>query len=118
MSTEFEANRCDRPLSSKVEALAGFGLTAADIACVLATDEQNLKATYAHELESGGIKPTARVAESLYRKATGEGREAVTAAIFWLKTRARWKETSVHEVEGKLDTSVTFVTTYEDQKLL
>src|SRR4029450_12015864 len=26
--------------------------------------------------------------ESLYRKATGEGREAVTAAIFWLKTRA------------------------------
>ncbi|WP_287292079.1 hypothetical protein [Mesorhizobium sp.] len=112
------SNRCDRPLSSKVEALAGFGLTAADIACVLATDEQNLKATYAHELESGGIKATARVAESLYRKATGEGREAVTAAIFWLKTRARWKETSVHEVEGKLDTSVTFVTTYEDQKLL
>ncbi|MER8822615.1 hypothetical protein NKH70_22830 [Mesorhizobium sp. M0991] len=60
----------------------------------------------------------ARVAESLYRKATGEGREAVTAAIFWLKTRARWKETSIHELGGKLDTSVTFVTTYEDMKLL
>jgi hypothetical protein len=58
------------------------------------------------------------VAESLYRKATGEGREAVTAAIFWLKTRARWKETSIHELEGKLDTSVTFVTTDEDMKLL
>ena len=69
-------------------------------------------------IASGGIKANARVAESLYRKATGEGREAVTAAIFWLKTRARWKETSVHEVEGKLDTSVTFVTTYEDRKLL
>ncbi|RWP13973.1 hypothetical protein [Mesorhizobium sp.] len=108
----------NRPLSSRVEALAGFGLSTADIACVLATDEQNLKATYAHELESGSIKANARVAESLYRKATGEGRVAVTAAIFWLKTRARWKETCIHELEGKLDTSVTFVTTYEDMKLL
>lgn len=102
----------------KTTALAGFGLSTADIACVLATDEQDLKATYAHELESGAIKANARVAESLYRKATGEGREPVTAAIFWLKTRARWKETSIHELEGKLDTSVTFVTTYEDMKLL
>ncbi|WP_287298319.1 hypothetical protein [Mesorhizobium sp.] len=101
-----------------MEALAGFGLSTADIACVLATDEQNLKATYAHELESGSIKANARVAESLYRKATGEGRVAVTAAIFWLKTRARWKETCIHELERKLDTSVTFVTTYEDMKLL
>ncbi|HEV7253715.1 MAG TPA: hypothetical protein VGN97_11575, partial [Mesorhizobium sp.] len=40
------------------------------------------------------------VAENLFRKATGEGREAVTAAIFWLKTRARWKEVSVHEHAG------------------
>jgi len=37
------------------------------------------------------------VAENLYRKATGEGREAVTAAIFWLKTHAGWKETVVQE---------------------
>ncbi|RWN52199.1 hypothetical protein [Mesorhizobium sp.] len=118
MSPDIEAPQENRRLSSRVEALAGFGLSTADIACVLATDEQDLKATYAHELESGAIKANARVAESLYRKATGEGREAVTAAIFWLKTRARWKETSIHELEGKLDTSVTFVTTYEDMKLL
>ena len=49
-------------------------------------------ATFAHEREAGEAKANARVAENLYRKATGEGREAVTAAIFWLKTRARWKE--------------------------
>ncbi|WP_287138887.1 hypothetical protein [Mesorhizobium sp.] len=76
------------------------------------------KPASAHELESGAIKANARVAETLYPKATGEGREAVTAAIFWLKTRARWKETSIHELEGKLDTSVTFVTIFEDMKLL
>ena len=40
------------------------------------------------------------MAENLYRKATGEGREAVIAAIFWLKTRAGWRETSVHDVGG------------------
>jgi hypothetical protein len=100
MSTYTEATGADRPLSPKVEALSGFGLSTADIACVLAIDENELQATYAHELESGGIKANARVAESLYRKATGEGREAVTAAIFWLKTRASWKETAVHEFEG------------------
>jgi hypothetical protein len=87
-----------RPLSSKVEALAGFGLSAADIALVLATEEAALREEYAAELDGGQIKANARVAESLFRKATGEGRESVTAAIFWLKTRARWKETQVSEV--------------------
>ena len=28
----------------------------------------------------------------------GDGPQAVTATIFWLKTRARWKETTVSEV--------------------
>ena len=36
-----------------------------------------------------------KVAENLYRKATGDGREAVTEAIFWLKTRARWKDSVI-----------------------
>ena len=105
------------PYVSKVEALTGYGLSAADIACVLDIDVQELETCYEKQLASGHIKANAKVAESLYRKAIGEGRESVTAAIFWLKTRARWKETSVHEMEGKLDTSVTFITTYEDRKL-
>ena len=40
------------------------------------------------------------MAEFLYRKATTEGSQAVTAAIFWLKTRAGWKETHVQEITG------------------
>ena len=85
------------PYASKVEAMAGYGLTAADIARVLDIDLEELKASYSKELAGGQIKANARVAESLYRKAIGEGRESVIAAIFWLKTRARWKEVSVHE---------------------
>jgi hypothetical protein len=32
------------------------------------------------------------VAEFIFRKATTEGPQAVTAAIFWLKTRGGWRE--------------------------
>ncbi len=107
----------EKPLSARVEALAGYGVSPADIALVLAVDEEGLKATYATELEGGHIKANARVAESLFRKATGEGRESVTAAIFWLKTRARWKETSVHEHAAHGDSPVNIVISYEDSKL-
>jgi hypothetical protein len=54
------------------------------------------------------------VAESLYRIATGTGREAVTAAIFWLKARAQWKEVSTHEHSGQL---AYIVLTKEDMDL-
>jgi hypothetical protein len=79
--------------------MAGYGVPEADIACVLEIDPKTLRRHYRRELDQGHIKASAKVAENLYRKATGEGREAVTAAIFWLKTRAGWKETIVQETE-------------------
>ena len=60
-----------------------------------------LRLHYLGELASGHIKANAKVAENLFRKATGEGRESVIAAIFWLKARARWTESSAHELTGK-----------------
>ena len=88
------------PHATRVEAMAGLGLSAADIACALDLDPEVLKNTYGRQLRTGRIKANSRVAESLYRKATGEGREAVIAAIFWLKSRANWKETIVNEHTG------------------
>lgn len=105
-----EAGAADaRPFSTKVEALAGFGIPAADIACVLALDEGELTRDYAGELASGAIKANARVAENLFRKATGDGRESVTAAIFWLKTRARWREVNTLEHTGAPAMTVTWL---------
>jgi hypothetical protein len=86
----------------QVEAMAGYGVPEADIACVLEIDPKTLRRHYRRELDKGHIKASAKVAENLYRMATGEGREAVTAAIFWLKTRASWKETSIHELAGEV----------------
>ena len=84
----------------QVEALAGYGVPEAEIAGMVGIDPKTLRKHYRHELDFGHIKANAKVAENLFRKATGEGREAVTAAIFWLKARARWKEVSVNEHSG------------------
>jgi hypothetical protein len=96
-----KAHRPEPATRRQVEALAGYGVPEAEIAGVVAIDAKTLRKHYRSELDHGHTKANARVAENLYRKATGEGREAVTAAIFWLKTRAGWKETSLHEVSGR-----------------
>ncbi len=84
----------------QVESLAGFGIPETEIAGLIGIDPKTLRKYYRHELDHGHTKANAKVAENLFRKAIGEGRESVTAAIFWLKTRARWKEISVHEHGG------------------
>jgi hypothetical protein len=84
-----------------VESMAGFGIPEADIGDMVGVDPKTLRKHYRLELKHGHTKANARVAENLYRRATGEGREAVTAAIFWLKTRAGWRETLSHEVSGR-----------------
>jgi hypothetical protein len=93
-----EADDFQPALRAQVEAMTGYGIADTDIALVMKLDPQVLRELYPEELASGHIKANAKVAENLYRKATGDGREAVTAAIFWLKTRASWKETSVAEI--------------------
>ena len=96
------AHRPDDTSRRQVEAMAGYGVPEVDIACVLDLDPKTLRKHYRSELDKGRIKATTKVAENLYRKATGEGREAVTAAIFWLKTRAGWKETVVQETRAEI----------------
>jgi hypothetical protein len=84
----------------QVEALAGYGVPEVDIAGLIGVDAKTLRKHYRHELDHGHTKANAKVAENLFRKATGDGRESVTAAIFWLKARARWKEIVLNEHAG------------------
>ena len=87
-------------LRSPVETMVGFGAPESGIARMIGTDVETLREHYGEALESGLVKANTKVAENLYRKATGEGREAVGAAIFWLKARAGWRETT-HELAGR-----------------
>lgn len=51
------------------------------------------------QFDVGSTKATAKVAEFLFRKATTEGPQCVTAAIFWMKTRGGWREApQSHEI--------------------
>lgn len=70
--------------------MAAYGIPEADIATVIGIDPKTLRRHYRRELDTGHIKANTRVAEFLFRKATTDGHQCVTAAIFWLKTRARW----------------------------
>ena len=86
-----------------VEKLSGLGLPQGDIAQVVGVDEKTLRKHLRAELDSGTAKANSQVAEFLFDAATGkrgEGSAAITAAIFWAKTRMRWKEVSVTEVTG------------------
>ena len=82
--------------------MAAYGIPEAEIACVVRIDPKTLRKHYRDELDTGATKATAKVAESLFKKAIGDGPQSVTAAIFWLKTRAHWKETVIQESAGEI----------------
>lgn len=84
----------------QVEAMSAYGIPEADIARVLSIDPKTLRKHYRDELDLGSVKANSRMAENLYKKAMGDGPQSVTATIFWLKTRAQWKETIVQEHTG------------------
>lgn len=94
-----------------VEALASYGIPHIEIGKVIGVDPKTLRKHYDPELETAQTKANAMVAQSLFAKATSKGitGPSVTAAIFWLKVRAGWKETTVHEHGGKNGGPIEYV---------
>ncbi len=86
----------------QVEAMAAYGIPAADIARALSVDAKTLRKHYRDELDLGATKANSQVASFLFTAAKSGN---VTAQIFWLKTRARWKEPAAeHKHSGSLGT--------------
>jgi hypothetical protein len=85
-----------------VEAMTACGVPAYEVANVLDIDEKTLRKHFYNELSKGHTKANFKVAQSLYQRALNEkGSAGVTAAIFWLKTRAGWREQTGDEPLGK-----------------
>ncbi len=82
----------------QVKAMAAYGVPQDSIALVLDIDPTTLRKRFRIELSTGAAEANARVAESLYRKAVGDGPQSVTAAIFWCKARLGWTERAALEV--------------------
>lgn len=95
------AHKSDEASRRQVEALAGYGVPETGIAAMIGVDPKTLRKHYPHELKIGHTKANSAVAQSLFRKATGDGPQSVTAAIFWAKTRMGWKETIINEHSGE-----------------
>lgn len=83
-----------------VRELSGMGMPRENIAKVIKNKKgnsisvQTLIRHFKDELADGIAQMNLRVAKSLFAMATNPngGAPAVTACIFWLKTRARWRQ--------------------------
>jgi len=82
------------------KALAAYGIPQDEIAEVLGICPHTLRKHYSEVLRGAATEANAKVAENLFRTATGAGRESVTAGIFWLKTRAGWRERDKDDRQG------------------
>src|SRR3954451_9977907 len=86
------AHKPDAAQRRQVEAMAAYGIPEPDIARVVQIDPKTLRKHSRDELDMGETKANAQVAGFLFNSARNGN---VTAQIFWLKTRARWRETPV-----------------------
>tara|TARA_R100000935_G_scaffold1416_1_gene4403 strand:- start:1144 stop:1527 length:384 start_codon:yes stop_codon:yes gene_type:complete len=82
-----------------VTQLSGLGIPHDQICSMLDISKPTLYKYYDEELLKGKATANAKISQNLFSIATGTGREAVTACIFWLKTQARWTERQVLEIQ-------------------
>jgi hypothetical protein len=83
-----------------VQLLTGMGSGADDVARVLGVTARTIFRHYRVELDRGVAVANMNVAQSLYRKAMGNGPQSVAACIFWMKTRGGWREVDRREITG------------------
>ena len=72
--------------------MAAYGIPEDNISRVIGVDPKTLRKHYRDELDLGETKANAQVAGFLFNAAKNGN---VTAQIFWLKTRAKWRESPV-----------------------
>ena len=76
----------------KVRHLAGVGVRQDDIARIIGCAPKTLRKRCRDDLDRGVAEANAIVSGSLFANAKGGN---VVAQIFWLKTRAQWRERAV-----------------------
>ena len=113
----FQPTDEDRAL---VEQLAAFGIPVTSMTLFVKDkagkpiSERTLRKHFAKELDQGELKANVKVAQTLFKKAISGD---TTSMIFWLKTRARWKESPQRvELTGKDGGPVEQKTTVVDEQ--
>jgi hypothetical protein len=73
----------------KVKMLAGIGVPQHNIAQQIGCSPKTLRLHFREELDRGVAEANTMIAGTLFNTAKNGN---VTAMIFWLKTRGRWRE--------------------------
>ena len=82
----------DPAMRRQVETMSAYGIPETDIARVVGIDPKTLRKHYRDELDLAQTKANAQVAGYLFNAAKNGN---VTAQIFWLKTRAKWRDAAM-----------------------
>lgn len=92
----------------QVSAMVAFGIPQDKIAVIIGCSAPTLRKYYRHEIDIADAKAQSMVAKFLFSAATGEAlrtgathADCIRSAMFWMKTRAGWKETATHELTGR-----------------
>ena len=85
-------------LRARVRQLAIVGLPQDDIAKLVRCSPKTLRKHFRRELDEGGAEANALVAGFLFQAAKAGN---VAAQIFWLKTRAQWKDRPPADVNAE-----------------
>jgi hypothetical protein len=86
----------------QVKILSACGVPQKNICQIVAgknkpMDEKTLRKYFSFELDNGSVLANAKVAQSLFKKAIAGN---VPSMIFWLKTRAGWRENAANGSEN------------------
>lgn len=85
---------------TEVQAMAAVGATEDEIALVIGITAKTLRKHFRECLDTAHLKANMAVARAMFRKATGNGPDAVNAGKFWLSCRAGWQKTVRVEATG------------------
>lgn len=73
----------------QVKLLTAFGNTQQQVASLLQLSDRTLRKHFRAELDHGTAEANSQIAQALFKKAKDGN---TTAQIFWLKSRAGWRE--------------------------
>jgi hypothetical protein len=96
-----------------VRTLSAVGITYEDIAKKLQISSDTLTKHYRDDLDLGRIDANSKIGTKLFESAENGN---ISAQMFWLRTRAGWKETTGLELTGANGGAIQVITGIDDDE--